>query len=48
MSCPEIGLQKSGKIWKNIQEKVFQNGNRYIQNNLKDSLSHIITLENFK
>jgi hypothetical protein len=36
MSCPEIGLHKSVKIWKDNQERVIQNGNLFIQKNLKD------------
>lgn len=27
MSCPEIGLHKSVKIWKDIQKNFRQNGN---------------------
>ena len=44
MSCPEIGLHKSVKIWKDIQEKVFQNGNMYIQKNSKDLFVMIISV----
>ena len=33
--CPEISLHKSVKIWKDIQENTIQNGNLYIQKNLK-------------
>jgi hypothetical protein len=27
VSCPEIGLHKSVKIWKDIQKNIHQNGN---------------------
>jgi len=42
LSCPEIGLHKSVKIWKDIQELVVQSGNLYIQKNLKDLFVMII------
>jgi len=35
MSCPEIGLHNSVKIWKDIQRYIPQNGNQNIQRNLK-------------
>ena len=42
MSRPKISLHKSVKIWNDIQEKVFQNGNLYIQKNSKDLSAMII------
>ena len=36
MSCPEIGLHKCVKIWKDIQKNIHQNGNLDIRKNLND------------
>jgi hypothetical protein len=49
LTCPEIGLHKSVKIWKDIQEKAIQNGNLFIQKNLKDlsAKQHLIRSTKF-